>query len=47
VPLVALVGSLAFLVGNVASDARSSGWAAGLLVLSYPAFRLLAARRVA
>jgi len=44
VPLVALVGSLAFLVGNVASDARSSVWAAGLLALSYPVYRLLAAR---
>ena len=43
-PLVALAGSLAFLAGNVVSDPRRSAWAAGLLALSYPAFRLLAAR---
>lgn len=44
VPLVALLGSLVFLVGNVVSDARSSAWAVGLLFLSFPAYRLLAAR---
>ena len=43
-PAVALVGSLAFLAGNLVSDPRGSAWTAGLLVLSYPAFRLLAAR---
>jgi len=43
-PLVALVGSLAFLAGNVLSDPRGSAWAAGLLALSYPAFRLMTAR---
>jgi APA family basic amino acid/polyamine antiporter len=46
-PLVALVGSLAFLVGNVVSDPRSSAWVAGLLALSYPAFRLAARGRAA
>jgi APA family basic amino acid/polyamine antiporter len=45
VPLVALVGSLAFLAGNLVSDPRGSAWTVALLALSYPAFRLLAARR--
>jgi len=44
VPLLALLGSLGFLAGNVVSDPRSSAWAAGLVALSYPVFRLLAAR---
>jgi len=36
-----LVGSLAFLAGTVAADARNGLMAVGLVVLSYPAFRLL------
>ncbi|HKN68563.1 MAG TPA: APC family permease [Gemmatimonadaceae bacterium] len=33
-------GSIAFLVSAVVSDTRNSLWALGLLVISYPAFRL-------
>ncbi len=40
-PALALVGSLAFLGGAVASDMRNSLWALGLLAVSYPAYRLL------
>ena len=35
-----LAGSLAFLVSAVVSDTRNSLWALGLLVISYPIFRL-------
>jgi APA family basic amino acid/polyamine antiporter len=38
---VALIGSIAFLVGAIASDTQTSLWALLLLVLSYPLFRLL------
>jgi APA family basic amino acid/polyamine antiporter len=40
VPLLALVGSAAFLVGAVASDTRNSVQALILLLVSYPAYRL-------
>ena len=36
-----LAGSLAFLASAVASDTRNSLWAMGLLVASYPIFRLV------
>ena len=42
---VALAGSLAFLVGAVASDLRNSVWALVLLAASYPAFLLIRSRR--
>jgi APA family basic amino acid/polyamine antiporter len=35
-----LAGSIAFLVSAVVSDTKNSLWALGLLVISYPAFRL-------
>lgn len=38
---VALLGSILFLVGAIASDTRNSVYALLLLVLSYPVFRLL------
>jgi APA family basic amino acid/polyamine antiporter len=38
---LALVGSLAFLGGAVASDTRNSLWSLVLLAASYPAYRLL------
>jgi len=38
---VALIGSILFLAGAVASDTRNSVYALGLLALSYPIFRLL------
>lgn len=41
---VVLAGSVAFLGGAVAGDPRGSGWALGLLLLSYPVF--LAGRRL-
>lgn len=44
VPAVALVGSLAFLAGNVVGDPRGSVWTAALLALSYPASWFLVAR---
>lgn len=45
-PLLALLGSVAFLVGNVVSDPRSSLLAVGLLAASYPVYRLLAGPRL-
>ncbi len=44
-PGAALLGSLGFLAGAVASDTRNSIWALLLLAASYPAYRLL--RRLA
>lgn len=38
---IVLLGSLAFLVGAVASDTRNSGIALALVVVSYPIFRLV------
>ncbi|HXQ77326.1 MAG TPA: amino acid permease, partial [Gemmatimonadaceae bacterium] len=35
-----LAGSIAFLVSAVVSDTRNSFWALGLLLISYPVFRL-------
>ena len=40
-PGAALLGSLGFLAGAVASDTRNSVWALLLLAASYPAYRLL------
>jgi len=37
---IVLVGSIAFLLGAIAADHENSLWAVGLLVISYPAFRL-------
>jgi hypothetical protein len=36
-----LLGSIAFLVSAVATDTRNSGIALGLVVVSYPIFRLV------
>jgi len=47
VPWLLIIGSLAFLAGNVVGDPSNSRWAVLLLALSYPAFRLLQARRAA
>jgi APA family basic amino acid/polyamine antiporter len=44
VPWLLLLCALAFLVGNVIGDPLNTRWALGLLVLSYPAFRLLRLR---
>lgn len=44
-PLLALLGSAAFLVGNVISDLRSSVSAAALLAASYPLYRYFSGRR--
>jgi APA family basic amino acid/polyamine antiporter len=38
---LALIGSVLFLVGAVASDTRNSIYALALLALSYPVFRLV------
>jgi APA family basic amino acid/polyamine antiporter len=40
VPLIALIGSLGFLVGTIFSDRINSGFAIVLMILSYPIFRL-------
>ncbi len=40
-PAAALLGSLSFLAGAVASDTRNSVWALLLLAASYPTYRLL------
>jgi APA family basic amino acid/polyamine antiporter len=45
VPVVALVGSFAFLVAGVMGDPRSSLLGGLLLAASYPAYRLLSRRR--
>jgi APA family basic amino acid/polyamine antiporter len=37
---LALIGSIAFLVGVIAGDTRNSLYALALLAISYPAFRL-------
>ena len=47
VTLFLVLGSLAFLVGNVLTDRRNSLVSLGLLVASYPVYRLLKARREA
>ncbi len=36
-----VLGSVGFLVGNVIGDPGNSRWAVGLMILSYPAFRVL------
>jgi APA family basic amino acid/polyamine antiporter len=38
---LALLGSVLFLVGAIASDTRNSLYALGLLAVSYPLFRLM------
>ena len=38
---LALIGSVLFLVGAIASDTRNSLYALGLLAVSYPLFRLM------
>jgi len=38
---LALIGSVLFLVGTIASDTRNSLYALGLLAVSYPLFRLM------
>jgi len=40
-----LAGSIAFLVSAVVSDTKNSLWALALLVVSYPIFRSMVARR--
>ena len=40
-PLVVLAGSIAFLLGAVWVDTRNSFYAVSLLLVSYPAYRLL------
>ena len=40
-PALALIGSLLFLVGAIASDTENSLYALGLLAVSYPVFRLI------
>jgi basic amino acid/polyamine antiporter, APA family len=45
IPWLLVLGALAFLAGNVVGDPLNTRWALGLLVLSYPAFRLLNSRR--
>lgn len=42
---IVLVGSIAFLAGAVAGDTRNSLYALALLAVSYPAFRLIKARK--
>lgn len=42
-----LLGSMAFLVGNVFGDWLNARWALGLLLVSYPVFRLTAGARSA
>lgn len=42
---ISLVGSIAFLVGAVLGDPRNSLYALGLLVLSYPVYRVVAGSR--
>lgn len=42
-----LLGSLAFLVSAVVADARNSAYALGIVVVSYPAFRLTRTRAAA
>jgi APA family basic amino acid/polyamine antiporter len=42
---IVLAGSIAFLVSAVVSDRVNSVWALGLVLVSYPAFRLLIANR--
>ena len=43
---IALVGSLIFLAATLAGDLRGAAIVAGLLVVSYPAFRVISRRRV-
>lgn len=42
---IVLVGSIAFLLGAIAADHENSLWALGLLVVSYPVFRLTRTRQ--
>ena len=42
---VALLGSVAFLVGAIAGDTRHSVYALLVLAVSYPVFRLMMAQR--
>jgi APA family basic amino acid/polyamine antiporter len=46
VPLIALLGSLLLIFGTVMEDVRSAIWAAGLMALSYPAYRLVRTAQV-
>jgi APA family basic amino acid/polyamine antiporter len=43
---IALVGSLIFLAATLAGDLRGAAIVAGLLAVSYPAFRVISRRRV-
>ena len=43
---LALIGSVLFLVGAIASDTRNSLYALGLLAVSYPLFRLMKFARI-
>jgi APA family basic amino acid/polyamine antiporter len=38
---VALIGSLLFLIGSILTDRDNAPLAAGMLILSYPVFRLM------
>lgn len=44
---LALVGSIAFLIGAAVGDTKHSAYAVALLALSYPVFRLVVRRRAA
>jgi APA family basic amino acid/polyamine antiporter len=44
---IALMGSIAFIVGQVIGDTRNSLWSIGLLALSYPVYLALRARGAA
>ena len=41
---IALVGSIAFLVGQFVGDTRNSLWSLGLLALSYPVYLAIRSR---
>jgi APA family basic amino acid/polyamine antiporter len=38
---IALLGSVFFLIGALYADRKNTPWALGILVLSYPIFRIL------
>jgi APA family basic amino acid/polyamine antiporter len=40
---IALLASVIFLVGSIATDRKNAPWALGLLVLSYPVFLVMKA----
>lgn len=42
---LALLASIAFLIGSAVSDPRNTAWAAGILICSYPAYLLVVRRR--